>query len=60
MRNIVRNANGVYTVVLHLKRDEKKQLKKLSEKLNLNDFDAIRYCIQLVAMWSRNKIEPEE
>ena len=58
-KNISRNADGNYTVVLHLKEDERKQLKKLARKLDLNDFETIKYSIQLVSWWSKNQIEPE-
>lgn len=59
-RNISKTADGGYTVVLHLKEDERKQLKKLARKLDLNDFETIKYTIQLVSWWSKNLIEPEE
>jgi len=58
-KNINRNEDGNYTVVLHLKEDERKQLKKLARKLDLNDFETIKYSIQLVSWWSKNQIEPE-
>ena len=57
MKNITKNTNGTYTVILHLKDDERKQLKKLAKSLELNDFDTIKYAIQLIAWWSKNKIE---
>lgn len=47
------------TVVLHLKDDERRRLKRLSKKLGLNDFETIKYCMQLVSWWSKNEIEPE-
>ena len=59
MKNIVKNDDNTYTIVLHLKEEERKQLKKLAKNLELNDFEAIKYAIQLVAWWSKNKIEPE-
>lgn len=59
MRNLIKNADGTFTVILHLKEDERKRLKKLSKSLNLNDFDTIKYAVQLVAWWSKNEIEPE-
>ena len=59
MRNLVRNADGTFTVILHLKEDERKRLKKLARKLDLNDFETIKYSIQLVSWWSKNEIEPE-
>ena len=59
MRNLIKNADGTYTVILHLKDDERKRLKKLSRSLNLNDFETIKYSIQLVSWWSKNEIEPE-
>ena len=57
MKNITKNINGTYTVILHLKDEERKQLKKLAKSLELNDFDTIKYAIQLVSWWSKNKIE---
>ena len=60
MKNISKNADGTYTVVLYLKEDEYKKLKKLSKRLGLNDFESIKYSMQLVAWWSKNQIEPEE
>ena len=57
MKNITKNTNGTYTVILHLKDDERKQLKKLAKSLELNDFDTIKYAIQLIDWWSKNKIE---
>lgn len=57
MKNITKNTNGTYTVILHLKDDERKQLKKLAKSLELNDFDTIKYAIQLISWWSKNKIE---
>lgn len=59
-KNIIKNADGTYTVHLHLKEEERKTLKKLAKTLDMNDFDAIKYSIQLVGWWSKNKIEPEE
>ena len=59
MRNIIKNANGSTTLILHLKEDERKRLKKLSKSMGMNDFEAIKYAIQLVAWWSKNEIEPE-
>lgn len=60
MKNLTKNEDGSVTVVLHLKDDERRQLKKLSRSLCLNDFEAIKYAIQLVAWWSKNRIEPGE
>ena len=59
MRNLVKNADGTFTVILHLKEDERKQLKKLAKSLNMNDFETIKYAVQLVSWWSKNLIEPE-
>lgn len=59
MRNLSKNADGTFTVILHLKEDERKRLKKLAKKLDLNDFETIKYSIQLVYWWSKNEIEPE-
>jgi len=60
MKNLVKNADGTFTVILHLKEEERKQLKKLAKSLGMNDFEAIKYAIQLVSWWSKNQIEPEE
>lgn len=60
MRNLIKNADGTYTVILHLKEDERKRLKKLSRSLGMNDFEALKYAVQLVSWWSKNQIEPEE
>ena len=60
MRNLRRNPDGTFTLMLHLKEDERKRLKKLSRSLGVNDFDAIKYSILLVSWWSKNEIEPEE
>lgn len=57
MKNIVKNTNGTYTMILHLKEDERKSVKRLAKTMNLNDFEAIKYAIQLVVWWSKNKIE---
>lgn len=59
MRNIKKNADGTFTVILHLKEDERKRLKKLSRSLGMNDFETIKYAVQLVSWWSKNEIEPE-
>ena len=58
MRTIKKNTDGTYTVVLYLKEDERKQLKKLSNALGMNDFEALKYAMNLVAWWSKNKLEP--
>jgi hypothetical protein len=60
MRNLIKNADGTFTVILHLKEDERKRLKKLSRSLGMNDFETIKYAVQLVSWWSKNEIEPEE
>ena len=60
MKNISKNANGTYTVVLHLKEEERRRLKRLAKSLGLNDFESIKYAIQLVSWWSKNEIEPDE
>lgn len=59
-KNIIKNDNGTFTLVLHLKEDERKKLKKLARSLDLNDFEAIKYSVDLVSWWSRNQIEPED
>lgn len=60
MKNITKNANGTYTIILHLKEEERKSIKRLAKTMNLNDFEAIKYAVQLVNWWSKNKIEEEE
>ena len=60
MRNLSKNEDGSFTITLYLKADERKQLKKLSKSLRMNDFEAIKYAIKLVSWWSKNQIEPEE
>ncbi len=60
MRNLRKNPDGTFTLMLHLKEDERKRLKKLSRSLGVNDFDAIKYAVRLVSWWSKNEIEPEE
>lgn len=60
MKNINKNEDNSYTIVLHLKQDERKRLKKLAKKLDLNDFETLKYCVQLVSWWSKNEIEGEE
>ena len=59
MKNIYKNSDGTYTFILHLKEDERRNIKKLAKTLELNDFEAIKYAIQLVSWWSKNKIETE-
>lgn len=60
MKNINKNPNGTYTLILHLKEDERKCLKRLANTMELNDFETIKYAVQLVAWWSKNKIEVED
>ena len=60
MKNIIKNPDGNYTVILYLKDDIHKKVRKLSKKLNMNEFDVIKYCIQLVSWWSKNEIEMDE
>ncbi len=60
MKNIYKNTDGTFTVVLHLKEDERRNVKRIAKTMDLNDFEAIKYAIQLVAWWSKNKIEEEE
>jgi hypothetical protein len=60
MKNIYKNDDGTFTIILHLKEDERKCIKRLAKTLNLNDFEAIKYAVQLVSWWSKNKIEGEE
>ena len=60
MKNISKNADGTFTLILYLKDDERRRLKRLAKKMDLNDFETIKYAIQLVSWWSKNEIEPEE
>lgn len=60
MKNIYKNSNNTYTIVLHLKEEERKDIKRLAKILELNDFETIKYAIQLISWWSKNKIEGEE
>lgn len=60
MKNLSKNADGTFTLILHLKEDERKCLKRLAKTMELNDFETIKYAIQLVSWWSKNKIEVEE
>lgn len=60
MRSITKNPDGTFTIVLYLKEEERKRLKKLANSLDMNDFEAIKYALQLVSWWSKNEIEPEE
>jgi hypothetical protein len=60
MKNLIKNDNNTYTIILHLKDAERKQLKKLAKSLEMNDFETIKYAIKLVSWWSKNKIEDEE
>ncbi len=60
MKNLTKNSNGTFTIILHLKEDERKCVKRLAKKMELNDFEVIKYAIQLVDWWSKNKIEGEE
>ena len=59
MKNIYKNEDGTFTFILHLKEDERRNIKKLAKTLELNDFEAIKYAIQLVSWWSKNQIETE-
>lgn len=59
MKNIRKNDDGTYTIILHLKEEEKRCIKRLAKTMNLNDFETIKYAIQLVSWWSKNKIEEE-
>ena len=58
-RAISKNANGTYTVQLYLNEEERKRLKRLSKALGKNDFETLKYALQLVSWWSKNEIEPE-
>jgi len=43
-----------------LKKKKEKNVKRLAKLMDLNDFETIKYAIQLVSWWSKNKIEEEE
>ena len=60
MKKIYKSRDGSFTVVLHLTAEERKRLKKLGQSLEMNDFETLKYALQLVSWWSRNEIEPEE
>ena len=60
MRNLTKNSDGTFTVVLHLKDEERRRLKRLAKRLEMNDFETIKYAVQLVSWWSKNQIESEE
>ena len=60
MKNLIKNSNGTFTIILHLKEEERKCVKRLAKTMELNDFEAIKYAIQLVDWWSKNKIEVEK
>lgn len=60
MKNIYKNTNGTFTIILHLTEDERKIIKRLAKTLDLNDFETIKYAVQLISWWSKNKIEAEE
>ena len=60
MKNIYKNTDGTFTIVLHLKDEERRNVKRLGKMMNLNDFETIKYAIQLVSWWNKNKIEGEE
>lgn len=60
MKNLIKNLDGTYNINLHLKEDERKRLKKLGKSLGLNDFETLKYAVNLVYWWSKNKIEGEE
>ena len=59
MKSITKNPDGTFTIVLYLKEEERKRLKKLANSLDMNDFEAIKYALRLVSWWSKNEIEPE-
>ena len=60
MRNLIKNSDGTFTVILHLREDERRTLKRLARSLGMNDFEALKYSFQLVSWWSKNEIEPED
>jgi hypothetical protein len=60
MTNVSKTPNGTTKIVLYLKDEERRQLKKLSGKLGKNDFETIKYALRLVSWWSKNEIEPED
>lgn len=60
MKNITKNENGTVTMILHLKDDERRCVKRLAKTMGMNDFEVIKYAVQLVDWWSKNRIEPED
>ena len=41
MKNITKNANGTYTIILHLKEEERKSIKRLAKTMNLTSITTI-------------------
>ncbi len=59
-KNLTKNPDGSYAVIVYFNADERRALKKLARRLGVNDFEAVKYAIQLVEWWSKGKIEPED
>ena len=57
---IIKTDRGTYSLVLYLKEDEYRALKDLSDVLKKNDYDTIKYAVELVSWWSHGKIESEQ
>ena len=51
----MKNKDNTYTIILYFDEDELRKLKKLSKKLQLNDYETIKHAIQLVSWWSKNE-----
>ena len=60
MKNIIKGDDGSFTIILHLKDDERRAVKRLAKTMCMNDFEAIKYAVKLVNWWSKNRIEPED
>lgn len=58
-KKIEQHPDGTCSLVLYLNDEDYKRMKKLADKMGLNDFDTIKYALRLVSWWSRNEIEPE-
>ncbi len=59
-KNLTKKPDGSYAVIIYFTADERRTLKKLARRLGVNDFEAVKYAVQLVEWWSKGKIEPED
>lgn len=60
MSNIKKREDGTVKVTLFLRKQEHDWLRKLADKMDMNEFDALKYALQLVSWWSKNEIEPSD